>query len=161
MCCTSGPHGPYRLSQKYNRYSCEPFCSCKCRFSWISPFFVLMPLKTIQTVILISLSKKQTYILLQIDREGSCVLKLELLMQACSYCRDKKGMQFRSHSGRRWRNFAQNVALTFTGKLRLKKIYLCNMQGWKVSFQIRHIFASTQVDVHLWALFKYPQCTSS
>jgi len=32
------PQGPYRLSQKYNRNACEPFCSSKRRFSWISRF---------------------------------------------------------------------------------------------------------------------------
>jgi len=30
--CTLGPHSPYRVSQKYNTYACEPFCSCKRRF---------------------------------------------------------------------------------------------------------------------------------
>ena len=82
-------------------------------------FFVRTPLKTFQAVILISLLKKQTYILLQIDREGSCVVKLELLMQACSYFRDemKKGMQFRSRIARRWRNLTHNAALTFPSKL--------------------------------------------
>jgi len=83
-----------------------------------------MPLKTIQTVILISLLKKETYILLQIDREGSCVLKLELLMQACSYCRDKKKACSLGHIWGRggWRNLTHNAALTFPGKLGLEKI---------------------------------------
>ena len=77
------------------------------------------PLKTFQTVILISLLKK-TDLHSATDREGGCVLKLELLMQACSYCREemkKKGMQFRSHIARRWRNLTHNAALTFPGKL--------------------------------------------
>ena len=30
-------HGPYRVSQNYNRHACEPFSSCKRQFSWISP----------------------------------------------------------------------------------------------------------------------------
>jgi len=87
-CCTLVPHGPYSVPQIYNRHACEPFCSCKRRFSWISPVFVRTPLKIFQTVIFISLLKKQI-ILLQTSREGSCVIKLEMLMQAYSYCRDE------------------------------------------------------------------------
>ena len=37
VCCTLWPHSPYRVSQNYNRYACEPFCSCKRQLSWISP----------------------------------------------------------------------------------------------------------------------------
>ena len=33
-------HGPNRVFQNYNRHVCEPFCSCKRQFSWISPVFV-------------------------------------------------------------------------------------------------------------------------
>ena len=33
LCCTLGSHGPYRVSQNYNRHPCEPFCSCTHRFS--------------------------------------------------------------------------------------------------------------------------------
>ena len=33
-------HGPYRVSQNYNRQACEPFSRCKRQFSWISPVFV-------------------------------------------------------------------------------------------------------------------------
>jgi len=50
---------------------------------------VCTPLKNVQKVIHITLLNKQTCILLLIDREGSCVLKLELLMPTCIYCRDE------------------------------------------------------------------------
>jgi len=122
VCCTLGPHGPYRGSQNYNRQACGPFCSCKRRFSWISTVFVCMPQKNFQTVIHISLLNKQTYILLQIDREGSCVLKLEPLMQTCIYCRgEMKKKACSSRIARRWRNLTHNAALTVPSNVRLIK----------------------------------------
>jgi hypothetical protein len=33
------PHNPYRLPQHYKRQFWGPSCSCKHRFSWISPIF--------------------------------------------------------------------------------------------------------------------------
>jgi hypothetical protein len=32
VCCTLGHHGPYRVSQNYNRQACEDFCGCKFDF---------------------------------------------------------------------------------------------------------------------------------
>jgi hypothetical protein len=69
---TLGPHGPYIVSQNYNRHACENFCSCKLRISWISPVFVRTPLKNFQTVIIISLLKKQNYSPLHTDRGERC-----------------------------------------------------------------------------------------
>jgi hypothetical protein len=39
VCWMLLPHKPYRLPQHYNRHVCGPYCSCKHRFSWISPIF--------------------------------------------------------------------------------------------------------------------------
>jgi len=39
MCFMLLPHNPYRLPQHYKRQVCVPSCSCKHRYSWISPIF--------------------------------------------------------------------------------------------------------------------------
>jgi len=39
VCCTLLPNNPYRVPQHYKRHVWGQFCSCKCRFLWISPIF--------------------------------------------------------------------------------------------------------------------------
>ena len=101
--CTLGLHGPYRVSQNYNRHTCEPFCSCKRRFLWISPVFVnwlhSTPPKTFETVNSYFAVEKADLHSATEKEKGGYVLKLELLIQTSLQRRDKKkkGLQFRSH----------------------------------------------------------------
>jgi hypothetical protein len=37
VCCMLLPHNPCWLSQHYKRQVCEPYCSCKHWYLWISP----------------------------------------------------------------------------------------------------------------------------
>jgi len=89
VCCTLGPHGPYRVSQNYNRHTCEPFCSYKHWFSWISPVLCVRHWKPISHSYF---TVGKTDLHSATDREENCRLKLELLMQAYSLLqrRDKK-----------------------------------------------------------------------
>jgi len=84
--CPLGPHGSYRVSQNYKRHTCEPSCSCKHRFSWISPVFVhwlySTPLKTFQPVNSYFTVEKTDLHSATEKEKGGCVLKLELLIQA-------------------------------------------------------------------------------
>jgi len=108
VCCTLGPHGPYRVSQNYNRYACEPFCSCKCRFSWISPGSALALHYATENLsdgqlLIHCWNNRPAFSYREKERRGLCS-KFRTVDTDVDPCRGKikkKGMHFRLHVVRR------------------------------------------------------------